>query len=131
MQPRNRLSAVDDIDGTLGELSAFHSTHGFYVHGVRIEPANFPEGWEKRAIPVRNQRTTGGKTGWCIEVHDVAVSKLLAFREKDRRFVRTLVMEGMVNVPTLLARIEGLKAPEETRKRLETWVKETAFGLRR
>lgn len=34
MQPRNNLDAIDRLDGNLGELSMFHATHGFYVHGV-------------------------------------------------------------------------------------------------
>lgn len=33
VQPKNRPEAVDYVDGALGELSQFHQTHGFYVHG--------------------------------------------------------------------------------------------------
>jgi len=33
----------------LGELSLFHQTHGFYVHGVSIEAAILPDGWEPGA----------------------------------------------------------------------------------
>jgi len=36
VQPKNRLEAVDYVDGALGELSQFHQTHGFYVHGISI-----------------------------------------------------------------------------------------------
>jgi hypothetical protein len=35
---------VDKIDGALDELSLFHATNGFYVHGVLIEAATLPEG---------------------------------------------------------------------------------------
>ena len=52
VQPLNRPSAVDLIDGALGELSQFHETYGFYVHGVSIEAATLPNGWEDRTIPV-------------------------------------------------------------------------------
>jgi hypothetical protein len=44
VQPKNRPEAVDMIDGALGELSMFHETHGFYVHGISIESAMLPEG---------------------------------------------------------------------------------------
>ena len=44
VQPRNRPEAVDKIDGALDELSLFHATNGFYVHGVLIEAATLPEG---------------------------------------------------------------------------------------
>lgn len=52
VQPVNRPDQVDAIDGALGELSQFHTAHGFYVHGVSIESATLPEGWEDRTIPV-------------------------------------------------------------------------------
>ena len=39
VQPKNRPDKVDVIDGALGELSAFHQTHGFYVHGLILEEA--------------------------------------------------------------------------------------------
>ncbi|MGD9189610.1 MAG: hypothetical protein PVI89_15430 [Desulfobacteraceae bacterium] len=39
VQPKNRPETVDMIDGALGELSMFHETHGFYVHGISFEKA--------------------------------------------------------------------------------------------
>ena len=36
VQPKNRPETVDEVDGTLGELSMFHQTHGFYVHGISV-----------------------------------------------------------------------------------------------
>lgn len=44
----------------------------------------------------------------CVEAHDLAASKLAAFREKDRDFVRTLVSEGLVNARKLRQRITEL-----------------------
>ena len=35
-------------------------------------------------------------TGWCVEVHDLAISKYAANREKDREFVRALVRHALV-----------------------------------
>jgi hypothetical protein len=39
VQPKNRPDNGYAIDGVLGELSLFHQTHGFYVHGMPIEEA--------------------------------------------------------------------------------------------
>ena len=89
---------VDVIDANLGELSAFHQAFGFYVHGVAIDAAVLPAGWERRAIAVRNANTNG-MTGWCVEAHDLAASKLVAFRDKDRDFVRVLIAEELVTPP--------------------------------
>ena len=59
VQPKNRPDATDAIDGALGELSQFHQTHGFYVHGVPIESVVLPRGWEHRAKPVRDRISPG------------------------------------------------------------------------
>ncbi|MGH8244610.1 MAG: DUF6036 family nucleotidyltransferase, partial [Steroidobacteraceae bacterium] len=55
--PRHAIDKVDLIDAVLGEDSTFHRTHGFYVHGVPIETAVLPKGWERRAIKVQNANT--------------------------------------------------------------------------
>ena len=39
VQPKNRPDKIQAIDSVLGELSLFHQTHGFYVHGLPIEEA--------------------------------------------------------------------------------------------
>ena len=91
VQPKNRSDKVDAIDGALGELSLFHQTHGFFVLGLIIkEAATLPEGWQLRVTPVFDEVLTNGKTGWCVETHDLAASKLVAYRQKDRDFVRQL-----------------------------------------
>jgi len=41
---------------------------------------------------------TGGATGWCLEVHDLAVSKLVARRERDLDLVRDLVRSRLSQV---------------------------------
>jgi len=91
--PKNKPENVDLIDGALGELSQFHETHGFYVHGVPLDTAALPRGWEARAVRLANENTRGN-IGWCVEGHDLAASKLAAFRDKDRDFVRVLLQEA-------------------------------------
>jgi len=86
----------DLIDGTIGELSPFHSTFGYYAHGVAFKTAVFPSGWEERAIRVRTERT-GGATGVCMEDHDLAASKLAAGRPKDLIFVAQLLLCGLAS----------------------------------
>ncbi len=63
VQPKNRPEAVNQIDGSLGELSQFHQTHGFYVHGVSIEAATLPSGWKDRTVPVSDPVGTRGNVG--------------------------------------------------------------------
>jgi hypothetical protein len=130
VQPRNRSDNVGAIDGVLGELSLFHQTHGFYVHGMPIEEATtLPQDWENRATPVVDEISTEGNIGWCVEAHDLAASKLVAYREKDRDFVRVLLTGGMINAQILLERICSLVIDEPLRERLVQWVQITAEEL--
>jgi hypothetical protein len=119
--PRTRLDRIDHIDGSLGEFSRFHQTHHIYVHGLAVEAAKLPSGWERRVIPVCNEGTNW-KTGLCLEAHDLAASKLAAFREKDRDFVRVLLTERMINEEVLVSRIQTLDVPVEQRHRMREWV---------
>jgi len=130
VQPKNRPDKVDDVDGALGELSLFHQTHGFYVHGLPIkEAATLPDGWQLRVTPVYDEVTTNGNTGWCVETHDLAASKLVAYRQKDRDFVRLLLIESMIDSQILLDRISLLGIDKSLRERLIQWVNITAAEL--
>jgi hypothetical protein len=55
--PKDNPGKSIEIDGTLGEGSLFHQTHGYYAHGVSPETAILPKGFEERLIPVRNENT--------------------------------------------------------------------------
>lgn len=92
------------IDGVLGEGSLFHQTHGFYVHGVSIETAILPKGWKDRCTKISDKWQTE-LVGNCISITDLAVSKLMAFREKDKEFVETLIYHRFVSINDM---IEGV-----------------------
>jgi hypothetical protein len=129
IQPLNRPEMADYIDGALGQESQFHQTHGFYVHGISIEAATLPEGWGDRTIAVSHIKRTRGHTGYCLEAHDLAASKLVAYREKDRVFVTVLLSEGLIDGHTLLNRIGYLPVSDGVRNRLIRWVKITIADL--
>lgn len=102
----------DLIDGSIGEGSPFHMTFGYYAHGVSPETAVLPIGWRDRLVPVRNQNTGGG-TGLCLEIHDLAVSKLVAGREKDADFIGGLLRHRLAQVPVIRERLaKTALAPE-------------------
>jgi hypothetical protein len=94
----------DLIDGSIGEGSPFHQTFGYYAHGVSQETAVLPGGWRERLVPVRNQNTGGG-TGLCLEIHDLAVSKLVAGREKDVAFIGGLLRHHLVQAAIIRDRL--------------------------
>ena len=120
--PKNKPDMADLIDGCIGELSPFHQAFGYYAHGVGKETAgNLPGGWDQRLFPIRNENT-GGVTGFCLEIHDLAAGKYVAGREKDHKFISSLIAHGMVKQKTLLRRIEKLeismKLKEKIRQRI-------------
>ena len=102
--PRHAPEKSDLIDGAIGELSDFHQTFGYYAHGVDEATATLPVGWEQRLVPVCNDNTSGA-TGWCLEVHDLAISKLVAGRERDVDFLRVLIQARMVDMGLLGERL--------------------------
>lgn len=121
--------AWEEIDGALGELSQFHDTFGFYVQGLEIEAATLPDGWNQRCVDVRGSDRA---VGHCLEAHDLALSKLAAFREKDLTFVRTLIIEGLVHSTVLLDRLETMTiTPPDRKSVIERWIKATARELPR
>jgi len=124
--PWSRPERADAIDAALGELSQFHATHGFYVHGLTIDAATLPRGWKPRLVVVDAAQ---GRRGLCLEGHDLAASKLAAFRDKDRDFVRVLLAEGLVKPRTLVTRLRTLPLPEEERERRAAWVGKTVREL--
>jgi len=110
--PRNHPERWELIDGAIGELSLFHDTFGYYAQGVGRETAVLPAGWEERLIEVATPATRGA-TGWCLEVHDLVISKYVANREKDRLFVKTVISHHMVDKSTLLHRLAGTKVSSQ------------------
>jgi hypothetical protein len=128
--PKNFPERADRIDAMLGELSQFHDTHGFYVHGLTLEAATLPRGWQRRARPVHNANTLG-YTALCLEAHDLAASKLKAFREKDRGFVRVLLAQRLVKTAKLVRMLNLLPVAATERARLIAWVDATVRDLSR
>ena len=116
--PRTHPERAELIDGSIGELSPFHRTFGYYGQGVAETTAVLPTGWRERLVPVNNPRTRGA-TGWCLEVHDLAVSKYVANREKDREFVRALIRNGLVSRDVLEARWAGTEVEDGVRAAID------------
>ncbi|MEX1160692.1 MAG: DUF6036 family nucleotidyltransferase [Balneolaceae bacterium] len=126
--PKNKPEAVDKIDGALGENSPFHHTHGFYVHGVSIETASLPEGWKERTNKVQDYMDENN-IGWCIEAHDLAASKLIAYREKDISFVRTLLVEELISAKILEKRIKIIETKKVLKERALNWIARISIEL--
>lgn len=125
-------NVADAVEGALGESSLFHANHGFYAQGLTLEGPDggpcLPEGWRGRLVLVRNANTRRC-SGWCLEPHDLAASKLAAFRDKDREFVRGMLYERLIDARVLGERLATMPVDGELRARLLTWVTGTVRDL--
>ena len=116
--PLNHPERAEKIEGAIGEGSRFHEEFGYYAQGVSPSTATLPRGWRRRLVRVENENT-GGVAGLCLEVHDLAVSKYVAGREKDLAFTRVLVREQLVDKERLLERLAATRATPELRKLIQ------------
>jgi len=71
-----------------------------------------PTGWKDRLIPVRGPGTRGA-TGYCLDIHDLAIAKYVANREKDRHFIKICIQHWMLNEATLRQRLSETSLPDE------------------
>jgi hypothetical protein len=112
--PRHHPERADLVEGSIGELSPFHETYGYYAQAVGQATAVLPEAWEARLVPV----PTPAGTGLCLEPHDLLISKYVAGREKDRDYVRAAVRYRLADRLTLLERLARTAISEEQRARI-------------
>jgi hypothetical protein len=127
--PRNHPERSDVIEGSIGELSPFHETFGYYAQGVGEETALLPQGWQERLITIQNENTRGVK-GLCLEIHDLLASKTLAGREKDLTFLETAAIHRMADPEILLQRLATVVVEPAVREQARAAI-QRAFHLRR
>jgi len=96
---------IFDLQGELGEGSAFHMQHGIYLDPVSPKLPTLPDGWESRLIAVKHD----GLCAHFLEPHDAAISKLARGEARDLRWVRAGIGAGMMNLPTLALRIKNTR----------------------
>ncbi|HEV8577826.1 MAG TPA: DUF6036 family nucleotidyltransferase [Thermoanaerobaculia bacterium] len=123
--PQNQPARADVIEGSIGELSPFHETFGYYAHGVAEETARLPQGWRERLVVVQNANTRGVK-GLCLEIHDLLVSKAIAGRDKDLTFLRDAAIHEMADPEILLRRLDTVDVDPMVREKARSVI-ERAF----
>lgn len=95
------------IDGSIGEGSLFDEQFKYYAHGVGPETAILPDNWRTRLVAISGPGTRG-VTAWCLHPVDLAVSKLLAGREKDFAYVTGLLRYQLAEPAGIRAAIAEL-----------------------
>ena len=113
----------------MGRNSPFYKKHGFFLDCVDPGLATFPDGWTERLIPFRTPRT-GGVTAWCLEPHDLFVSKLVAWRAKDQQFLRAMLKHKLAKPKIACNRIEALPVSPGQQAQLKRQTEELVAELR-
>lgn len=114
--PQDDERTADRISFVLGEAIDFDLEHGYYAQGVTSRtPTYAPRGWKARAVPIRVEKYTG----WCMEAHDLVLSKLGAGREKDIGFAKSAAELGLLQHDELLGRLEEVACTEEHRRKIQ------------
>lgn len=125
LYPRDDPERADLIDGALGDGSQFALAFGYYAHGVGPETAKAPSGWRERLIRVEiPARLTSERrpVAYCLEQHDLVLSKCVAARERDWEFADTAIRARLVDVATLIDRAGDLPVSERQIERIRAWL---------
>ena len=107
------LLAEDDSDAReivnkkLGVTSTFFDEHGYFADGVGLATIVLTPGWRERLQPLMDE--SGQAVALCLDLYDVAVSKLIAGREKDMIFLCYLLDSKMITMAPLMERAEAIK----------------------
>jgi hypothetical protein len=125
--PLNYPERSDLIEGSIGELSPFHQTFGYYAEAVGEKTAILPQGWKDRLVVIQNKNTRGAR-GLCLEVHDLLVAKAIAGREKDLAFLSEAAKHQMGDVEILLQRLSTVEADSEVVKHARARIERTFRG---
>lgn len=125
LYPRNHTGTAGLLHFELGRGSKFARRHGFYVDVVSPEIASLPNGWEKRLKPLR----LAGVTAYCLELHDLLVSKLAAGRLKDLEFAGAVLKRRIADATSLRRRINQFPLEHE-RPRLRAQLSLVLLNLR-
>lgn len=103
---KNKTDNTIIVEGSIGEGSMFHITHGYYAQEVGPETAVLPMGWEDRLFRVLvHEKNKPTVTGYCLEAHDLAVAKYVTGREKDYGFLAVMINKGMLRKKELISRV--------------------------
>lgn len=96
------------LEEVLGMESDYLRETGVFAHPVGLGTITLVRGWEDRLVPFG--RDEGLANVWALEIHDLAASKLMVGRDKDFEFLGALLDHGLCDFPTLLTRMELLRA---------------------
>ncbi|MYM40550.1 DUF6036 family nucleotidyltransferase [Duganella qianjiadongensis] len=112
--PLRDPTQVQDIVAELGEDSAFHEQHGYYLDPISSSILVLPPGWMGRLVMLE----FGGIHAYFLDVNDTAISKYVRSAENDFRWIDAGLEAGLLDLDIIEGRAQfGLDYPGEDDKR--------------
>jgi hypothetical protein len=97
----------DQIEGSIGQGSSFHNQYGYYADGVSSGTSVMPRDWPLRATSYEGLGCPG-VTAIVPEQNDVALAKLVAWREKDRDWLCSGLRAGLFSLDQMHLRLDRM-----------------------
>ncbi len=95
------------INKKLGVFSPYQIEHGFYADALGLATVILPTNWRERLQTLKDR--SGNVIAHVAEIHDIAVSKLIAGREKDYLFLKELISREHISLEIFLERAKLVK----------------------
>ncbi len=92
-----------EVNKRFGVFSSFQLEKGFYADALGLATVILPTNWQERLQPFKDEN--GETIALVSEIHDIAVSKLIAGREKDFQFLRELFSRQLIETDLFIERV--------------------------
>lgn len=96
------IKAIRSVNEELGHTSDFFDESGYYADGLGLATVVLAPGWQNRLQPLKDENEQ--VVARCLELHDTAVSKLMAGRDKDFVFLNEILAGRLISLETLAER---------------------------
>lgn len=111
----------DALEASIGQGSSFHRQFGYYCDGVSPGTAVMPTDWEARTV-LYESAGCPGVTAVVPDPDDLALSEVVAWRDKDKAWLKSGVRAKLFSLDTMTARLvrmpDRAPAKDEMMRRL-------------
>jgi hypothetical protein len=103
---KNDPARTGELVEALGQGSPFEDEFGYYLDPVSPRLPSFNDGWESRLILI----DFGDVKAYFVDPDDVAVSKYMRGEDRDLRWLRAGLRDGLLNLEVIERRASSAPA---------------------
>jgi len=118
--PIEHPERADEINGGLGEFSAFHKEFKCYGHGLDWSEVTLPSDWKENLVDTCFEDYVTGETltVWSLSLYDLCASKIAAGRPQDFIFVKSILEEQHISYEEIQEAIEKISEKQKAKNAL-------------